>query len=70
MTRGIRYNGNLQRTVTVTPIAERLTVELSLHVPAFTTYVRCGWVSITYATFRLRGQRSNPLRHRHGCNAF
>ena len=33
------YNGHLQGPVTLTPVAERLEVELSLHVPVFTTLV-------------------------------
>ena len=45
------YNGHLRGPVTLSLIAERLAVELSL--PVFTT-------------FRLRGERSNPLFHRHG----
>ena len=44
--------------MTLTPIAERLAVELSL--PVFTTLVRRGWDSNTQP--RLRGQRFNPLR--------
>ena len=50
------YNGHLRRPVTLTPIAERLAVELSL--PVFTTYVCRGWDWNT--------QRSNPLRLRRG----
>ena len=40
----VRY-GHLQGLVTLAPIAERLAVELSLHVPVFTTYVSRGWDS-------------------------
>ena len=39
------YNGHLRGPVTLTPIAERLAVELSL--PVFTTWVCCGWDSNT-----------------------
>ena len=39
------YNGHLQGPVTLTPIAERLAVELSL--PVFTTSVCRGWDSNT-----------------------
>ena len=39
------YNGYLRGPVTLTPIAERLTVELSL--PVFMTWVCCSWDSIT-----------------------
>ena len=52
------YNGHLRVPVTLTPIAERLPVELSL--PGLP---RLGF---QHATFRLRGERSNPLRHRRG----
>ena len=56
-------NKHLRGSVTLTPIAERLAVELSL--PVFTTQVCRGWDSNTQ-TFRLRGKRSNPLPHRRG----
>ena len=39
------YNGHLRRPVTLTPIAERLAVELSL--PVFTILVNSGWDSNT-----------------------
>ena len=39
------YNGHLRGSVTLTPIAERLAVELSL--PVFTKYVCLGWYSNT-----------------------
>ena len=39
------YNGHLRWPVTLTPIAERLAVELSL--PVFTAKVCCGWDSNT-----------------------
>ena len=57
------YNGYLRGPVTLTPIADCLAVELSL--PAFTIKVmsRMGFEN---QTFRLRGQRSNPRRHRCG----
>ena len=53
------YNGYLRGPMTLTPIAERLAVELSL--PVFTTLSRLGF---GHPTFRLRGQRSDPMRHR------
>ena len=48
------YNGHLRGPVTLTPIAERLTVELSL--PAFTTWVFLDWDSNTLPS-------SNALTH-------
>ena len=48
--------------MTLTPYAERLAEELS--VPFLTTRVCRGWES--NPTFRLRGERSNLLRHRRG----
>ena len=52
--------------MTLTPIAERLAVELPLSV--ITTSVYRGWDS--NPTFRLRGQHSNRLRHRRGLDCF
>ena len=50
------YNGHLREPATITPVAERLAVEHSL--PVLTTYeIR------TLITLRLRGERSNTLRH-------
>ena len=49
--------------VTLTPIVERLAVELSL--PVFTTWVCRGW-EFEHQTFRLRRERSNRLRHHSG----
>ena len=43
MTRSIRLYGHLRGPVTLTPIAERLAVELSL--PVFMTYVCRAWDS-------------------------
>ena len=53
------YNGHLRGPVTLTPIAERLAVELSL--PVLTTGL--SRLRFEHQTFRLRGERSNPLRH-------
>ena len=39
--RGIRFNGHIRGSVTITPDAERFAVELSL--PVFTTKVYRGW---------------------------
>ena len=56
------YNGHLRGPMTLTPIAERIAVELSLTV--FTTGLsRLGF---ELPTFRLRGKRSHPLRYRGG----
>ena len=51
------YYGYLRGPVTLTPIAERLAVKLCHYLS------RLGF---EHPTFRLRGQRSNPLRHRRG----
>ena len=48
--------------MTLTPIAERLAVELSL--PVLTTGL--SRLRFEHQTFRLRGERSIPLRHRRG----
>ena len=59
------YNGHLRGPVTLTPIAERLAVELSL----LTTYfydLGLSRLRFEHPNFRLRGQCSNPLRHRRG----
>ena len=55
------YNVYLRGPVKHTPVAERLVVELSLLV--LTTLVCRGWNS-NFTTFRMRGERSNRLRHR------
>ena len=52
------YNGHLREPMTLTPIAERLAVELSL-----LGLSRLGFEQLT---FRLRGERSNLLRHCRG----
>ena len=58
------YNGHIRGHVTLTPIAERLAVELSL--PVFTTGLsRLGF---EHLTFRLRVKRSKPLPNRRGYN--
>ena len=54
------YHGHLLGPMTLAPIIERLVVELSL--PVFTTKV-CR-AEIWTPTFRLRCERSNPIRHR------
>ena len=57
------YNSHLQGPVPVTPIAQRLAVELLL--PVF--YDIClSWVGFEHPTLRLRGECSYPLRHRRG----
>ena len=65
------YNhGNLWGHATITPVAERLTVELSL--PVLTTWFCRGW-DFEHPTFRMLVKRSNRLRHRRGpckCKSF
>ena len=53
------YNGHLREPVTLTPISERLSVELSLFLR-----LRSVAAEIRKPTFRLQGERSSPLRHR------
>ena len=55
------FNGHLRGPVTLTPVAERLSVELSL------PFLRLSCVAAGIRTPNLRGERSNPLRHRRGC---
>ena len=57
------YNGHLRGPLTLTPIAERLAVDLSL-ICFFDLGLSRMWFE--HQTLRLRGQRSNPLHHRHG----
>ena len=57
------YNGHLREPVTLTPVAERLTVELSQSVLTTLSLSRLGF---EHPIFRLRGERFNPLRHRRG----
>ena len=57
------YNGHIRGPVTLTPIAERLTVELSLPVLTTLGLSRLGFEN---PTLRLRDERSNRLRHRSG----
>ena len=56
------YNGHLRGPLTLTPIAERLAVELSL--PVYD--LGLSRLRFEHSTFRLRGQRCNLLRHRRG----
>ena len=56
------YNGHLRGPVTLTPIAERLAVKVSL--PALS---RLGF---ELPTFRLRLEHSNRLRHRCALSLF
>ena len=53
------YNGNLQGPVTLAPITDRLGVEL-----AVTTCYDLGLSRLGFEHQTLRGERSNPLRHR------
>ena len=57
------YNGYLRGPVTLTPIAERLAVELSL--PLFYD-LGLPQLGFEHPTFCLWGQRSNPLLHHRG----
>ena len=48
-------------------IAERIAVELSLPVISCTLYDLGLWrLGFEHLAFRLRGERSYPLRYRHG----
>ena len=54
------YNGHLRGPVTLTPIAERLAVGLSL-----SDYdLALSLLGFEHPIFHLQGERSNPLRHR------
>ena len=55
------YNGHFRGPVTHTPFAERLAVELSL--PVFFYKLGLSLMGFEHPTFRLRCQRSDPLRH-------
>ena len=57
------YNGYLRGPVTLTPIAERIAVELSLPLFYDLGLPQLGFEN---PTFCLWGQRSNPLQHRRG----
>ena len=59
------YNGQLRGPVTLTPIAERFAVEMSLPVFYDLGLSRQGF---NHPTIHLRAQRSNHLRHRRGSN--
>ena len=65
MTRGIRLNGHLRGPVTLAHIADRLALELPLHV-----FYDSGLSGLRFEqhTFRLWDDRSNPQRHRRGSN--
>ena len=54
------YIGHLREPVSLAPNVERLEVELLLPVLGLS---RQGF---EHPTFRLQGERSNPLRHRRG----
>ena len=54
--------GHIPGTVTITPVTERLTVELLLTVFTF----GLSRLKFEHQTFRMRGQRSNRLRHCRG----
>ena len=59
VTRASVHNGHLRGPVTLARIAKRLAVELSLPVLDLGLL----WLGFEHLTFRLRGPRSNPLRH-------
>ena len=54
------YNDHLRELVTLTPVAEVLAVELSLPV----LMMGLSRTGFKHPTFRMRGERSNRLRHR------
>ena len=56
------YNSHLRGPVTLTPMAERLAVKLSLPVLRLMSVA----TGIRTPNLRLRGQNSNSLRHRRG----
>ena len=56
------FNGHLREPGTLTPIAERLAVELSLPVLWFRSFAS----GIRTLNLPFAGQRSNQLRHRRG----
>ena len=56
----------LRGPVTLTSVAERLAVEL--HVTTCFYDLHLSRLGFEHPTFRLRGQRSNPLRHRRSDN--
>ena len=53
------YNGHLRGPVTLIPVAERLVVDLSLKI----CFYDLGLSRLGFEN-RIRGQRSDPLRHR------
>ena len=57
------YNGHLRGSMTLTPVDEHLAVELSL--PVFYG-LGLSQLGFEHPTFRMQGQRSNPLRHLRG----
>ena len=63
MTRVIRLNGHLRGPVTLTPIVERLAVEL----PLFDFYdLGLSQLGFKHPNFHLQSQRSYQIRHRRG----
>ena len=58
------HNGHLRGRLTLTSIAGCLAVELSL--PVLIYDLGLSRLGFEHPIFRLRGQRSNPLRNRRG----
>ena len=58
------YNGHQRRPVTLTYVADRLAMELSLHF----LFLRNVSARIRTPNFRMRGKRYNRLCHRVGLN--
>ena len=58
------YNCHLRGHVTLTPVAKRLAMELSLFLRLRS--IGLSRLGFEHQTFHLRGQRSNRLRHRGG----
>ena len=54
-----KYNGHIRGPMTLTPIAKRLAVEMSLPDSGLS------WLEFEHPTFRLRGELSNPMCHHH-----
>ena len=57
------YNGHLREPVTLTPVAERLTVELS---QSDLTTLGLSRLGFEHPIFRMRGERFNPLHQSRG----
>ena len=56
------YNGHLQGPVTLTPVVERLAVDLSPTVLTILVFILR--LEFQHQAFRMRGKHFNQLRHR------